>query len=368
MRTEKSRYVFISPWPVRPGAGVNNVILGLAAAMQHRFEPVIAVSGWDRPPVGQIWLKLSSPAFSLRSFAGFVAQLVPNSIRLRRVLRDAVAVNPHYPGLEILPLVLLRRVGLSPKLIISVHGSDMTEILCSSRVSRCLHSFMLSNADLVVACSRSLAQKVLQFNPRARVVSIWNAAPPPSAFAGQTRLMESRYILCVGAFTRNKGHDVLLHAFRQICPAEPDLQLVIIGGEGPARLSLIKMIADLGLAGKVRLLVNLPQEMVWQWERYAECLILPSRNEGFGICLLEAGMLHTPVIATRVGGIPEFIVDGVHGLLCEPDQPQELASAILNTLSDPVAARKRADAFYERARDLTWEKAFERYCEAAALP
>jgi glycogen synthase len=359
--------VFLVPWVLAPGSGVNAVVLGLAAAMRERYEPVFVITGWDAPPAGQVWLRLPSPAFGLRTMLGFLLRLGPNLVRLRRTTRGAVAVNPHFVGLELLPLVLLRRLRLCPKLILSVHGADMSEAEKSSGWTRALFAWMLSSADLVVACSRALAAQVELFGPTARVAAVWNAVAADSELP-PVRPVDQRYVICVAHFVAKKAHDVLLRAFQLIEQEQPDLRLVLIGGDGPERPAVMSLIDSLGLAGKVDFMLNVAHAETLRWIQHAECLILPSRDEPFGIVLLEAALARVPVVATRVGGVPEFVSDKIHGLLCEPDRPDEIAQAVLTTLSDRASTQRRTRAFYEHAQRFTWERAFARYRSKAALP
>jgi glycosyltransferase involved in cell wall biosynthesis len=115
-------------------------------------------------------------------------------------------------------------------------------------------------------------------------------------------------------------------------------------------------------------MVNVVHAEALRWILHAECLILPSRDEPFGIVLLEAALARVPVVATRVGGVPEFVSDKIHGLLCEPDSPNEIAQAVLTTLGDRASTERRTRAFHEHAQKFTWEKAFARYRSKAELP
>jgi len=339
---------------------VNAVFLGLARAMQERYEAVFVITGWDPPPPGQMWLKLPGLSSGHRNMLGFLARLGPNLRRLRRATRGAVAVNPHFVGLELLPLSLLRWLRLCPKVILSVHGADIAEAVKSSGWTRTLFTWMLSSADLVVACSHALAEQVKRFSPAANVVAVWNAvtASSDSPLAGQ---VNGRYVICVAHFVAKKAHDVLLQAFSLIEKERSDLRLVLIGGDGPERQEIISLIHSLGLGSKVDVMVNVPHREVLGWIAHAKCLILPSREEPFGMVLLEAALVRVPVVATRVG-------DKIHGLLCEPDRPDDIAQAVLTTLSDRASTQKRTQAFYEHAQRFTWERAFARYRSKAALP
>ncbi len=363
----RPKYVFLLPWPVKPGTGVNNVVVGLRSAMSHAYEPEIVVTGWHEPYERQISLKMPGASLPIRNLVGFFAYFVPNMVRLRTIMRGAVAANPHFFGPEILPLAVLRRLGLVPRLILSVHGADVTQALQSSGIERKLYSWIYKTADVVIACSHALASDVRRVSPQANVKAIWNGISSPPQPRPQSPL-KSCYIVSVAGFVKKKGHDVLLDAFAQLANTFPDLKLVLIGGDGPERGNVAAQIGRMGLQTRVEMLVDLPHEEVWHWVRHAECFALASREEPFGIAILEAALVHTPVIATAVGGVPEFLTDKVQGLLCRPEQPSELAAAITETLMDKTSARRRADNFYEHARKFTWQAAWEQYQSAGGLP
>jgi glycosyltransferase involved in cell wall biosynthesis len=354
------------PWSPLHGGGVNNVVKGLAEACREYYDPVIVVTSSQRPKdYDGDWLFL--PYLNPRRPLGFLTRLIPVMARLRRILKGAVAANPHFGGLECLPLVLLRRMRLGPPVIMSIHGADVTEIQATTGWERRLCQWMFEAADLVVGCSGDLTKTFRQFCPEAKTASIWNAASSPPEIPGE-RPIDQPYILCVAAFVRKKAHEVLLAAFAKIRRERPDLVLVMIGSDGPTRTAIEEQAQASGFDSGVRILLNQPHSEVWRWMHYAECFVLPSREEPFGIVLLEAGKSRVPVVATRVGGVPEFLTDGQDGLLCDPDDPGQLASAVLATLVDRAATERRVDAFYRKACSFTWSAAFEAYRSAAHLP
>ncbi len=362
----RPNYLFFSSWPVRAGTGVNNVIVGLSAAMQKDFSPQIVVTGWKAPPDGQFWVKMPAPSLPIRNLLGFARYLFPNLVRLFRLTRGAAAVNPHYFGAEILPLAILRKAKLVPRLILSVHGADVSDALKASRFERGIYAWLCRNADAVIACSASLTSEVTRISPGARVMPIWNGISSPPAVFG-ARPLASPYLVSVASFVRKKGHDVLLRAFQQVAATRPDLQLVLIGGEGPERKRIEDLITELNLNDRIEIRINMPHDDVWTWVRHAECFVHASREEPFGIAILEAALVHTPVVTTSVGGIPEYLTNGLHGLTCEPDKPDCLAEAVLLTLNDPAAAIARANAFYEQAQKFTWDAAWAKYREVSGL-
>lgn len=361
-------YVFFLPWELKPGTGVNNVVLGLSDAMRGRYTPVVVVTGACPPSDSeQIWLPLNDFSPPFKNEVAFGLYFGIQLFKLWRTTRNAIVANSHFAGLEMLPLAVLRRLRLCRKLMFTAHGSDVTDAKRAPRLKRALYAWMYAAADLVVACSSALAEEVRQVAPSANVISILNGVSSPPRFTSEPPTGAS-YLVCVAAFVEKKGHRTLLSAFKQIAGDHPALRLVLIGGDGPVRPEILSAIDTLGLKEHVDVFVNMPHDCVWHWIQNAECLILPSREEPFGIVLLEAALSRTPVVATRVGGIPEFLTDRVHGLLCEPDRPTELAAAVLETLANPEAAEQRTRSFEMRAREFTWSSVFEKYRAAADLP
>ncbi len=334
--------------------------------MRGDYQPAIVVTGWQEPLPGQQWLKLPEPTFGLRSLLGFFVKLIPNLLRLRETAQGAIAANPHYFGLEVLPLAVLRRLGILPKLILSVHGADVSSIRASSWRARKIYARICRSADVVVACSQALAAEVKQLSPQANVVSVWNGISSRPLDLGK-RPLRAPYLLSVASFVKKKGHDVLLRAFRSIAPEFPELRLVLIGGSGPELQALKALLEELGLHDRVEFLVDVPHDQVWNWMGHAECFVHAAREEPFGIAVLEAALVKTPVVATAVGGVTEYLMNEVDGLSCAPDDPERFALLIRRALTDKAAARRRADAFFDKAESFTWDAAWAGYKKAAGL-
>jgi glycosyltransferase involved in cell wall biosynthesis len=282
------------------------------------------------------------------------------------VTRGAAVVNPHFVGLQHLPFAFLRAIKLGPPLIFSVHGADVAGILKGSRAQRILCRWMYAKADLIVACSTALSADARRVNPRANVVVIWNGVSAPDVSQCERRL-NARYIVSVASFHFHKGHDILLEAFDRISHIQTDLQLVLIGNNGPNLTRVQQDIRERKLENKTHVIVDVPHREVWFWLSHAECLVLASRSEPFGLCLVEAALTKTPVVATAVGGIPEIVAGGLHGLLSPPEDPEALAAAILKTLSEKAETADRVRRFHTFASTLTWENASNAYREHARL-
>lgn len=152
--------------------------------------------------------------------------------------------------------------------------------------------------------------------------------PPPVAVPAMPA------VLFVGALERYKGVDVLLDAWATVHRAHPGSRLTI-AGDGRERWSLRSRAAELGIGDAVSFPGVLAPEDVVAALDASSLLVLPSRSEGLGRVILEGHARSRPVVASRVGGIPELVEDGVTGLLVVPGIAADLAQALLEVLRDP---------------------------------
>ena len=150
------------------------------------------------------------------------------------------------------------------------------------------------------------------------------------------------FVLFVGRLASNKGLLDLLEAFALLARRDRTAQLVLIGEDGGMRASLSDRARELGLGARLHLLghVGDPQ-LVDSAYRGARVFVLPSEYEAFGLVLLEALAQGAPVVATRVGGIPEVLgEDERAGMLVEPGSAEVLAEQIGRLWDDPTLGRQ----------------------------
>ena len=150
-----------------------------------------------------------------------------------------------------------------------------------------------------------------------------------------------------------KGFDRLTAAMPEIVARYP-AALLVIAGSGPGEEALRRQIETLGLDGRVRLAGTLDRDGVALLLRASDIFVLASTYEGFSHVLLEAMLAERPVVASRVGGNPELIEDGEHGLLVEP-QTAEVVRAVLRLLEDRELKVRLAREGRERAKTFRWE-------------
>jgi glycosyltransferase involved in cell wall biosynthesis len=148
----------------------------------------------------------------------------------------------------------------------------------------------------------------------------------------------------VGILRPQKAHEVLLRALSQLTDEFPDIQLLIVG-DGPRREPIEQLIDELRLRGNVRVLglrSDVPEIL-----REIDVAACSSDFEGSPLSVMEYMDASLPIVATAVGGIPDLIESGEHGLLVPPGDPTALAQALAEMLRD----RPRAKAMGERARE-----------------
>lgn len=157
----------------------------------------------------------------------------------------------------------------------------------------------------------------------------------------------SAKLLCVASFFRKKGHPYLLRSFARVREAHPEAAL-LLAGEGPERAAAEEQVRGLGLQG--RALFTGYREDARALIRSADLLLLSSIEEGMPNVLLEAMAAGRPQVATRVGGVPEAMEDGVTGFLVPPRDPFLMAERIDCLLGDRSLKDRMAAASRERFR------------------
>jgi len=152
----------------------------------------------------------------------------------------------------------------------------------------------------------------------------------------------------VARLVPQKGLDVLIQAAPLVLERYPDTRFVV-AGDGPARSDLERQITDAGLEDRFVLTghrTDVPELLA-----SFDIFVLPSRFEGLCYAVIEAQAAGLPIVATPVGGVPENVIDGETGILCEVDDPESLAAAVIALLDRPDERRRLGDAGRRRAHE-----------------
>ena len=210
----------------------------------------------------------------------------------------------------------------------------------------------LHHADLLRAVSIS-TRRQLEASAPGKPIVVFPAWIDAEVFEDSRReepLQNCWDLLFAGVFAPVKGLEVLLNAFARVVGPYPRVRLMIVGRPVSERYlrQLRQRAQDLGLADRVIFQGEVPASDLAILMGRARGLILPSYSEGYPRVLIEAMLRGTPVIASRVGGIPEIVHDGEDGYLVPPGDPQLLADAMAKLCSgdglEAMGQRARASA------------------------
>jgi glycosyltransferase involved in cell wall biosynthesis len=380
-------YLLVVPWDLDTVGGVNQVVINLYHEIERsgRLRPLILVHDWncispeERPGAScrTVRLRIRSPAnneSSVREILSYLARLPATIHRFRKLIvrHNIKVINSQYPTLGILSFVLMKWSGsFRGKLLLSFQGLDIRNAAKTRGITRLLWRQLLRGADALTACSDSLGTDVRTFDPQSSeyLVTVRNSVSPERlrkeripAFAISDRLPDGPFVLNVATFEQKKGQDVLLRAFARMANDVPDVDLLLIGADGPTRQQIEFQISEAGLEGRVRCFVDMPHGEVLTFIERATVFVLPSRAEPLGIVTLEAGIFGIPVIASRVDGIPEVINSEEVGMLVEPEDDRALESGLRRLLADGALRASLGTQLRRRVEaDFTWQKAWQQY-------
>ncbi len=147
---------------------------------------------------------------------------------------------------------------------------------------------------------------------------------------------QAKLVITVSRLVKKNGVDSLVRAMMFL----PGYTHLLIAGIGELETILKQVTVELGLSERVHFLGNISQERLPEYLWASDVFCRPSLSEGLGISFLEAMAAGVPMVATRVGGIPDFLKDGETGLFCKVGDPKDIADKIYCILNDPTLAER----------------------------
>jgi glycosyltransferase involved in cell wall biosynthesis len=297
----------------------------------------------------------------------FVMAELSYAFRVARKARFDL-IHAHWSIPQGLTGIVLRKVFGTPCMV-SLHGSDVYGL--RAPLLRSLNAKVIFGSDVCTANSTATAETARRLTGRDNIQVIpmgVNVNLFKSSRNGMKRYREEGpNILYAGRLIELKGVHYLIDAFPRILDIYPGAKLLIVGS-GPYKSSLMVLSDRLKLQDRIQFIDAIPQEELLPYYSMADVFVLPSvvtddgETEGLGVVLLEAMACETPVIGTRVGGIPDIIKDGETGLLVKEKDPEDLAEKVLRLLIDDDL--RRTLAFNGRRlieERFSWEKVAEKF-------
>lgn len=276
--------------------------------------------------------------------------------RLRALFQELApdVVHTHQIGALLYAGPAARRAGVRA-VVHTEHGKHYA----ARRRTRLLGRLAARHAGRFCCVSADIADEAVAQGvvPRRKVTLVANGIDL-ARFADRAGASEARRSLgippgapvigTVGRLNEVKRQDRLIRAFARVRTSAPEARLLIVG-DGPLRDDLRRLADGLGLGGAVHFTGYDPDPQ--RFLGVLDVFALTSRSEGMPLVVLEAWAAGLPVVASRVGGLPELIDDGRTGLLFEPDDEAALVSALRGLLADDGLARRLGAAGFRRVEE-----------------
>ena len=221
------------------------------------------------------------------------------------------------------------------------------------------------NASRVITFSEFSRRLVVKGVGQKKGKNVKVVAPgiDPTWFEVVRQAEGSRDLVLWGRMEEQKGISELLRTLKEVVGRIPEVQLHLIG-EGNMTEVYRKQAEELGVLDRVTFHGWMDVDALQKFISKCAVGVFPSRIESFGLSMAEAMGAGLPIIATRVGALPEFIEDGVTGTLVPPGNVPALYRAILEKLENPARAETLADAGRERVHErFSWDQAAQKMTE-----
>jgi N-acetyl-alpha-D-glucosaminyl L-malate synthase BshA len=348
--------IAIACYPTYGGSGVIATELGLALAERDHevhflsYEPPFRLGGEFRPNV--YFHEVQVTAYPLFRYPPYDLALASKLVEVAET-HGLDLIHAHYAVPHAVSAVLAREmIGDTAKVLTTLHGTDVT-LVGQEKSYLAATRYGLMRSDGVTAVSRHLAEETRRgLCETCRIRVIYNfvdteryAPRPASPARARFAKPGEKILLHVSNFRPVKRPLDVIAVFAAIARKVPARLLLV--GEGPELHRAEEFAEKLGLSDRVR---SLGQRS--DIERIVPCadlFLLPSESESFGLAALEAMACGVPPLASRVGGLPEVVEDGVSGVLCPVGAVDEMAARGLELLRDERAHAAMAKAARERA-------------------
>ena len=291
------------------------------------------------------------PGFTKNILSQYHADLI--SIQLSKFVKsnnfDLIHAHTVYPS-GYVAYKLSRKYKIP--FIVTTHGMDFYQ--CSPNVSentrgKQYNSIILNKinkvllyAEQIIAVSERFRKDILEYNSKAKVISIENGYYKELFKTGsktkarkELGLSENdKILLSVGYFVKKKGHKYLIEAMDKIIQSFPNAKLYLVGG-GMLKSEYIKLIKSYMLDDYVFLIDNVSQHKLARWYQAADVFVFPSLDEPFGVALIEAMACGIPTIATKTQGPSQIIHHNEDGILIPIKDTKSIEENVCDLFSNP---------------------------------
>ena len=362
----------ITCYPTYGGSGVVATELGIElAAKGHQihfitYQQPFRLTGRER---GISYHEVAVPTYPLFEYPPYDLALATRMSEVGEYY-DLDLLHVHYAIPHSVSALLARQMlaarGRRLPFVTTLHGTDIT-LVGQDRSYLPVTRYAIENSDGVTAISDYLREKTLQEFQVQRSIEVvpnfvncdlYQPLSEDERAAGRARYAPAgeKLLMHLSNFRPVKRVNDAVAVFAQVVKEVPSHLLLV--GDGPERPNAEYMVHTLGLQGRVHFLGK--QDEVHRLLPLADLMLMPSTLEAFGLVALEAAACRVPTIATRQGGVPELIDDGVNGCLFPVGNVDGMARAAVGLLQDEAALDAMATAARQTAQ--------KRFCTTRIIP
>lgn len=369
------KIIQIGPYPMSRDCirgGVESSVYGLAHALAKQH----CVYAIDLPRIGEKDRKEQDEQIFVFRFANHTHYNQGAIKRVKDIVDVVCTLSPdvvHIHGTGLISYQLYRafqKRGI--KLMLTVHGLlhvEKTNVLKRKFSLKHFYQYavqsitefcLLNRAKQIIVDTRYVAEQIRQYYHEHKICRVPNMHVIPQGinehFLSLKCDRSSHIILSVGSISRRKGHMFLLQAFDRTCKQVPNAKLVIAGvlAEQDYYDELQTYINLSSNKENICLLVNLPQEDLYELYQQASIFALHSQEESQGIALVEAMAMGLSIVSTKVGGVPYVVEDGKMGLLADYGDVDNFAQNIVTLLNNQNLRYDMSNCAFQEAQRYVW--------------
>ncbi len=354
------------------GSGIVATELGKALASRGHQVHVISTETpfrFGEFHEGLAFHQVVTPTYPLFREPQYLLSLSNKIVQVARELSLDI-IHAHYAVPHATAAFLCQQVlaasgsGTVPRVVTTLHGTDITLVGSDPSYSEIV-AFSIEHSDGVTAVSESLRKSThaelgvtrdIAVIPNFLDCSVHRRLDVSDLRSRLAVEPDTKVIIHISNFRPVKRVDAVVRIFDRVRKKVPARLLLV--GDGPDLPTALRIARELGISHLVRALGA--QEEVLSLLSASDVFVLPSAQESFGLAALEAMACEVPVVASRVGGLPEVIEHGVTGYLHPPDALDDMAASVVKLVTDPMHHREVGQAACRRVR--------EHFCAERVVP
>lgn len=227
----------------------------------------------------------------------------------------------------------------------------------------------MKESQTIVFCSNALMEMVSpvmdeELKNKCRV--IYMGVDRDLCTYNQVHMHDKPYILTLARLSRKKGCDLGIQAFSNVARQRKNIDY-LIAGSGDEYQALQQQIRELELEDRIKLLNECDRPTVSSLLRSCELVLVPSREEAFGLVTLESMIFKKPIVAFNIGGLSEAIKHGCNGYLVDPWDTMAMAQYIIDLLDSSKSKKEMGQNGFNYARNFSWENTIKAYIQSCNL-